>query len=113
MLKPFANDFLIIFTFLLNNEIMIYVYKKMRIENFPKLKRCDHSPKREEFIDVLLDPLTFRRTVPLKLCKKIKGESKNIFFPVQYLMSLYRKLSDRVILVSFDFEYGGRFDGYP
>ncbi len=34
---------------------MIYDDKKMRIENFPKLKRCDHSPKRDEFIDVSLD----------------------------------------------------------
>ncbi len=32
----------------------------MRIENFPKLKRCDHnSPKRDEFIDVSLDPPYF------------------------------------------------------
>ncbi len=57
----------------------------MKIENFAKLKRCDHSLKRYEFIDVLLDPPYFRWTVPLKLCKKIKGESKNIFFPVSHV----------------------------
>ncbi len=28
----------------------------MRIENFAKLKRCEHSSKRDEFIDVSLDP---------------------------------------------------------
>ncbi len=37
----------------------------MRIENFTKLKRCDHSPKRDEFIDVSLTPLTFCWTVRL------------------------------------------------
>ncbi len=42
--------------FLLNNEIMINVDKQMMIENFPKLKRRDHSPKQDQFIDVSLDP---------------------------------------------------------
>ncbi len=37
---------------------MINVDKQI-IENFPKLKRCDHSPKRDEFIDVSLDPPYF------------------------------------------------------
>ncbi len=37
----------------------------MRIENFSKLKRCDHSTKQDKFIDVSLDPLTFRWTVPV------------------------------------------------
>jgi hypothetical protein len=39
----------------------------MRIENFPKLKQSDHSPKRDEIIDVPYrqTPLTFRWTVPL------------------------------------------------
>ncbi len=46
---------------------MINVHKQMMIENFPKLKRRDHSPKRDEFIDVSLDPLTFRWTVPFSL----------------------------------------------
>ncbi len=36
----------------------------MRIENFPKLKRCDHSPKRDEFIDVSLDPPYFSLDSP-------------------------------------------------
>ncbi len=37
----------------------------MRIEKkFAKLKRCDHSPKREEFIDVSLDPLYFSLDSP-------------------------------------------------
>ena len=39
----------------------------MRIENFPKLKRCDHSPKRDEFIDVSLDPPYFSLDSPFKL----------------------------------------------
>ncbi len=38
----------------------------MRIENFPKLKRCDHSPKRDEFIDVSLDPPYFSLDSPFK-----------------------------------------------
>jgi hypothetical protein len=38
----------------------------MRIENFPKLKRCDHSPKRYEFIDVSLDPPYFSLDSPFK-----------------------------------------------
>ncbi len=50
--------------FLLNNEITIYVDKKMRIENFPKLKRSDHSPKRDEFIDVSSDPPYFSLDSP-------------------------------------------------
>ncbi len=40
----------------------------MRIENFPKLKRCDHSPKRYEFIDVSLDPPYFSLDSPFKRC---------------------------------------------
>ncbi len=43
---------------------MIYVDKKMRIENFPKLKRSDHSPKPDEFIDVSLDPSYFSLDSP-------------------------------------------------
>jgi hypothetical protein len=40
----------------------------MRIEKkFAKLKRCDHSPKREEFIDVSLDPLYFSLDSPFNL----------------------------------------------
>ncbi len=39
----------------------------MRIENFPKLKRSDHSPKRDEFIDVSLDPAYFSLDSPFKL----------------------------------------------
>jgi hypothetical protein len=50
--------------FLLNNEITIYVDKKMRIENFQKLKRSDHSPKPDEFIDVSLDPSYFSLDSP-------------------------------------------------
>ncbi len=38
----------------------------MRIENFAKLKRCDHSPKRDEFIDVLLDPPYISLDSPFK-----------------------------------------------
>jgi hypothetical protein len=38
----------------------------MRIEKFPKLKRCDHSPKRDEFIDVSLDPPYFSLDSPFK-----------------------------------------------
>ncbi len=38
----------------------------MRIENFSKLKRCDHSPKRDEFIDVSLDPPYFSLDSPFK-----------------------------------------------
>jgi hypothetical protein len=36
----------------------------MRIENFPKLKRSDHSPKPDEFIDVSLDPSYFSLDSP-------------------------------------------------
>jgi hypothetical protein len=52
--------------FLLNNEITFFVDKKMRIEKFPKLKRCDHSPKRDKFIDVSLDPPYFSLDSPFK-----------------------------------------------
>jgi hypothetical protein len=40
---------------------MIYVDKQMMIENFPKLKQRDHSPKRDELIDVHIvrPPLLF------------------------------------------------------
>jgi hypothetical protein len=38
----------------------------MRIENFAKLKRCDHSPKWDEFIDVSLDPPYFSLDSPFK-----------------------------------------------
>jgi hypothetical protein len=38
----------------------------MSIENFPKLRRCDHSPKRDEFIDVSLDPPYFSLDSPFK-----------------------------------------------
>ncbi len=38
---------------------MFFVDKKTRIENFPKLKRCDHSPKRDKFFYVSLDPPYF------------------------------------------------------
>ncbi len=40
----------------------------MRIENFPKLKRCDHSPKRDEFIYVSSDPPYFSLDSPFKAC---------------------------------------------
>ncbi len=53
--------------FLLNNEITIYVDKKMMTENFPKPKQCDHSPKRDEFIDVLLDPPYFSLDSPFNI----------------------------------------------
>jgi hypothetical protein len=42
----------------------------MRIENFQKLKRSDHSPKRDEFADVSSDPPYFSLDSPFKLqCK--------------------------------------------
>ncbi len=40
--------------------------KQMMIENFPKLKQRDHSPKRDEFIDVSLDPPYFSLDSPFK-----------------------------------------------
>ncbi len=45
---------------------MINVDKQMMIENFPKLKRRDHSPNRDEFIDVSLDPPYFSLDSPFK-----------------------------------------------
>jgi hypothetical protein len=39
----------------------------MRIENFPKLKRSDHSPKPDEFIDVSLDPSYFSLDSPFNI----------------------------------------------
>jgi hypothetical protein len=39
----------------------------MRIENFQKLKRSDHSPKRDEFVDVLSDPPYFSLDSPFKV----------------------------------------------
>jgi hypothetical protein len=39
----------------------------MRTENFPKLKRSDHSPKRDEFIDVSSDPPYFSLDSPFKV----------------------------------------------
>ncbi len=53
--------------FLLNDEKTIYIYKKMRIENFAKLKRCDHSPKWDEFIDVSLDSPYFSLDSPFNI----------------------------------------------
>jgi hypothetical protein len=47
---------------------MINVDKQM-IENFTKLKGCDHSPKRDEFIDVSLDPPYFSLDSPFKFEK--------------------------------------------
>jgi hypothetical protein len=52
--------------FLLKNEIMINVNKQMMILNFPKLKRRDHSPKRDEFIDASLDLPYFSLDSPFK-----------------------------------------------
>jgi hypothetical protein len=45
---------------------MIHGDKKTRTENFPILKRSDHSPKRDEFIDVSLDPSYFLLDSPFK-----------------------------------------------
>ncbi len=42
----------------------------MRIEIFFKLKRCDHSPKQDEFIDGSLDPPYFSLDSPFKVCIK-------------------------------------------
>jgi hypothetical protein len=39
----------------------------MRIENFPKPKRSDHRPKRDEFIDVSSDPPYFSLDSPFKV----------------------------------------------
>jgi hypothetical protein len=47
----------------------------MRIENFPKLKRCDHSPKRDEFIDVSSDPPYFSLDSPFKDKEKVFAAS--------------------------------------
>ncbi len=38
----------------------------MRIENFPKLQRCDHTTKQDKFIDVSLDPPYFSLDSPFK-----------------------------------------------
>ncbi len=38
----------------------------MRTENFPKQKRSDHSPKRDEFINVSSDPPYFSLDSPFK-----------------------------------------------
>ncbi len=43
----------------------------MRIENFAKLKRCNHSPKRDEFIDGSLDPPYFSLDSPFKKLARI------------------------------------------
>jgi hypothetical protein len=43
--------------------------KKMRIENFPKLKQSDHSPKRDEVIDVSSDPPYFSLDSPFNVKK--------------------------------------------
>jgi hypothetical protein len=48
----------------------------MRIENFPKLKRCDHSPKRDEFIDVSLDPPYFSLDSPFKGPERFSRDQK-------------------------------------
>jgi hypothetical protein len=61
----------------------------MRIENFSKLKRSDHSPKPDEFIDVSLDPSYFSLDSPFKfhlkkVCSRVLAvggpapEAKNI-----------------------------------
>ncbi len=51
---------------------MINVNKQMMIENFPKLKQRDHSPKRDEFIDVSLDPLYFSLDSSFKCVSSIR-----------------------------------------
>ncbi len=55
----------------------------MRIENFQKLKRSDHSPKRDEFVDVSSDPPYFSLDSPFKSSCFI---STNIFRAVQSAM---------------------------
>ncbi len=45
---------------------MIIVDKQMMIENFPELKRRDHSPKQDQFIDVSLDHPYFSLDSPFK-----------------------------------------------
>ncbi len=50
---------------------MINVDKQMMIENFSKLKRRDHSPKQDQFIDVSLDPPYFSLDSPFKTSNTI------------------------------------------
>ena len=59
---------------------MFFVDKKMRIENFPKLKRCDHSPKRDKFIDVSLDPPYFSLDSPFNITKLIHYSVRRLCF---------------------------------
>ncbi len=65
---------------------MINVNKQMMIENFPKLKRCDHSPKWDEFIDVSLDPPYFSLYSPFK-----------DYFPVHFYFHFYQGLINCLI----------------
>jgi hypothetical protein len=51
----------------------------MRIENFPKLKQSDHSPKPDEFIDVSLDPSYFSLDSPFKVKFGKPSEEQNNF----------------------------------
>ncbi len=60
---------------------MIDVDKQMMIENFPKLKRRDHSPKWDEFIDVSLDPPYFSLDSPFKF----NMMSLNVFDVIQFI----------------------------
>ncbi len=58
----------------------------MRIENFPKPKQCDHSPKRDKFIDVSLDPPYFSLDSPFKW---LQNEMCPRFLAREYYLSIH------------------------
>ncbi len=60
----------------------------MRIENFPKLKRSNHSPKRDEFIDVSSDPSYFSLDGPFKFWCRLSHVTCNEC--VTFILKKYR-----------------------
>ncbi len=80
----------------------------MRIENFPKLKRCDHSPKRDEFIDVSLDPPYFSLDSPFKvriyICiySKIVGPSRHLYMVSIMMRYMYKNIVQKITVPEYD-----------
>ncbi len=68
---------------------MINVDKQMMIENFPKLKRYDHSPKRDEFIDVSLDPPYFSLDSPFNQIQHFIGRCLTSQDPWRYTKAYF------------------------
>jgi hypothetical protein len=67
---------------------MINVDKQMMIENFPKLKRRDHSPKQDQFIDVSLDPPYFSLDSPFNMRNSLMKNLTSISSMVTKMLTI-------------------------